>query len=159
MGKRSDGIVELERYGISGSQVYLLDVIPLIEMMWADGIVQAEEWKLLLEFVSEHVANINAAAGLTVLTPKEAAEFVNRFSGERPDPTLLQHLRELIPSVRLSNSDPVTNQQRREAILQWCLDIGAACVANYPYGSHERFDAKEKECFKSILNTLAVPAN
>jgi hypothetical protein len=37
---RRDAIAELAKHGIKGAQIYLIDLIPLIEMMWADGRIQ-----------------------------------------------------------------------------------------------------------------------
>lgn len=61
---------------------------------------------------------------------------------------------ELIPPVRLSSSDAETNEQHRLAILRWCLDIGASCVTEYPYGDHDRFSTAEKACFEDIFKAL-----
>jgi hypothetical protein len=152
---REAALKELKGYGIAGPQVYLLNIVPLLEMMWADGKIQDGELELLEEFTQKHVSNVNTLAQSAILSQTDAEQFLNRFTQARPDPRLLEQLRQLIPPVWLSNSDAVLNAQRREDILQWCLDIGAACVSEYPYGNRDRFDASEKECFQSILNTLS----
>jgi len=43
-----DHIIEdLEKYGIKNEEIYLIDIIPLIEMIWADGMVQKCEVDIL----------------------------------------------------------------------------------------------------------------
>jgi hypothetical protein len=154
---RPEAVERLERYGISGTDVYLLDLVPLIEMMWADGLLQGPERELFERFMLDHVAAINAFAGTEVLSVPQAQRFAARFFNARPDDRLMQELRHLVPPLRLQSSDVAGNEARRRAIIEWCLDIGAACVTGYPYGSRERFKDAEKERFLAILAALSQP--
>ncbi len=151
---RAEAVDRLEHHGIEGADVYLLDLVPLLDMMWADGLVQGPELHLLDHFVRQHVEAINALAGTAVLSPARAQRFTKRFLSARPDQRLLQELCELVPPVRLSSSDTKNNDARRRAIIEWCLDIGAACVTDYPYGARSRFKDEEKERFFAILRAL-----
>jgi hypothetical protein len=151
---RDEALERLAARGISGTDVYLLDLLPLIEMMWADGLLQEPERSLLDAFVVEHVEAINRLAGDRILTMEQAREFASRFLDERPDDRLMADLRALIAPVRFSASDSADNDARRRSIIEWCLDIGAACVARYPYGDRERFRTAEKERFLSIVAAL-----
>jgi len=151
---RQDALRELARFGIRGTTVYLIDVLPIIEMMWADGRLQDGERALLEKFLRQHVDNINALAKMKVLGYEEGLAFAGRFLRDRPDPELMQVLRAMIPPVRLSSSDVWGARATRDRILFWCLDIGAACVTDYPYGDHDRFSADEKACFAEIVQTL-----
>jgi hypothetical protein len=155
---RDQAVERLERHGIDGADVYLIDLIPLIEMMWADGLLQTPERELFDEFMLAHVAAINDLAGICVLSIDRAQRFASRFLDVRPDDRLLQDLCELVPPVRLQSSDPASNEARRRAIIEWCLDIGSACVTDYPYGHRERFKDVEKERFLGILRALTQPA-
>jgi hypothetical protein len=155
---REEALERLEQHGIAGPDVYLIDLIPLIEMMWADGRVQEPERELFRRFARDHVAAINELAGLDLLSADRAERFASRFLDARPDDALMTELRSLVPPVRLSTSDAAGNDARRQAIIEWCLDIGAACVTDYPYGSRERFKAAEKARFFSILRALTAPA-
>jgi hypothetical protein len=154
---REDALAILADHGISGPQVYLLDVIPLVAMMWADGTAQAGESDLLETFMRTHIDNINDLAQTTVLTHEHGEAFLEAFREARPDPAVLAVLEAMIPPVRLGSSDVSGSDRGRRAILDWCLDIGAACVADYPYGDHERFDHREKECFFAIMSRLRPP--
>jgi hypothetical protein len=151
---RPEALRELQRHGITGTEVYFIDVLPLIEMMWADGVVQEIERALLDKFIVAHTDNLNALAGYPALDYAVGRNFVERYLAERPAPAVLATLRELIPPVRLASSDSDRNAAQRSAIFAWCLDIGAACVTNYPYGDHDRFSAAEKACFEEIFRAL-----
>jgi hypothetical protein len=154
MLSRPEAVERLAQHGIVGADVYLLDLLPLIEMMWADGFVQSPELDLFDAFLLEHVDAINQLSGAPILTAEGARRFASRFLRERPDERLMEHLRSLIPPVRLSSSDQAGNDARRTAIIEWCLDIGAACVAEYPYAARDRFKSAEKERFLAIARAL-----
>ncbi|MCE7893187.1 MAG: TerB family tellurite resistance protein, partial [Sorangiineae bacterium PRO1] len=143
----------LALFGIRGQDVYFIDTIPLLEMIWADGVVQPEEVRLLESFLRAHVKNLNALAGHEVVTFEEARAFVQQFLERRPDPELLGLLRRMLPDTGIAGDEPHSIQRRR-AILSFCLDIGAACVAAYPDGDRDRFCSEEQQAFEQIFRTL-----
>lgn len=152
---RHDALERLAAFGIAGTDVYFVDTIPLLEMILADGVVQPEEVALLEAFLKSHVENLNALAGHEVVTLEGARAFVRQFLERRPDPELLGLLRRLLPETGLSGDEPHSIQRRR-AILGFCLDIGAACVAAYPDGDRNRFCAEEQKAFEEIFQTLGA---
>ncbi len=151
---RLEAIEKLKEYGIEGVQIYLIDVIPLIEMIWADGQTQDAEIAILDQFMEAHVERINAMSGCELMTIGYAKQFVERFLKTRPDPALMDTLRMLIAPVRLNSSDEALNGSFRESLLATCLDIASSCVTRYPYDLCERFNLAEKLCFFNILETL-----
>ena len=151
---RQEAVEGLKCHGITGAQVYLIDVIPLIEMIWADGKAQAGEITILEDYLHNHVAHINKLARGEILTFDGARDFVLQFLRERPDPELLSTLRSLIAPVRLSSSDSAANTALRESLLAVCLDIASSSVIEYPYGLNELFNPAEKQCFFEILESL-----
>ncbi|MCL4749542.1 MAG: protein kinase [Myxococcales bacterium] len=150
---RHDALERLALFGIRGQDVYFIDTIPLLEMIWADGVVQPEEVRLLESFLRAHVKNLNALAGHEVVTFEEARAFVQQFLERRPDPELLGLLRRMLPDTGIAGDEPHSIQRRR-AILSFCLDIGAACVAAYPDGDRDRFCSEEQQAFEQIFRTL-----
>lgn len=154
---RHEALAKLASFGIEGSDVYLIDTMPLLEMIWADGRVQPEELTILDAFLRTHVKNVNELAGEEALTFEQAREFARRFLDQQPDPALLALLRRIVPLVTSTNEGDVMSVHRRRAMLDFCLDIGAACVAEYPHGDRERFCREEKELFESIFETLSAP--
>jgi hypothetical protein len=152
---RQRAIDELEQHGIRGPSVYLIDIIPLIEMIWADGRVQEGELEILKDFLHEHVSRINRVAGYQVLTYGTARDFVLGFLRERPQPQLLKTLRSLIVPLRMASSEDGANQSLRNCLLAACLDIAASSVREYPYGIGDRFNPEEKTCLFEILDSFA----
>lgn len=151
---RREAIEELRHYGIQGSEVYLIDIIPILEMIWADGRAQDSEVAILDDYLRRHVDHVKRLAGYAVLTIETARKFVMRFLRKRPAPELLRTLRGFIGPVRLGSSDSAENEEIQDSLLAACLDIASSAVTQYPYGLHDRFNEDEKRCFFEILETL-----
>jgi hypothetical protein len=153
---RKDALADLKRFGITGEQVYMIDFIPLIEVMWADGQVQKGELAVLNEYIEKHVANVNQQAGCKVLNIEQAQTFVNRFLVNRPSPEIMKTLRRFVKPLRLASANEKDNQQLRDSLLCTCMDIASSAVTEYPYHFQERFSPAEKNCFFSILESLSA---
>ena len=151
---RQEALDRLRDFGIQGEDVYLIDLIPLVEMIWSDGQAQASEIGIFKDYLIKHVNNVNTIAGYKMLTIEKAERFLQRFLTGRPSAKLLQTLRSLVPPLRLSSSDDDANQALRESVLQGCLDIAASSVTEYPYEAMERFCSDEKKCWFEIFDTL-----
>ncbi len=151
---RQDAINKLKGYGITDADVYLIDIIPLIEMIWADGQTQDAEIAILEDFLEKHVHHINTVAGYELLTLVEARNFLARFIESKPNPEILYELRQLVSPIRLSTSNSKANQELKNSLLAACLDIAASAVTQYPYGLKERFNFSEKRCFFEIIESL-----
>jgi hypothetical protein len=152
---RRYALKELQKFGITGEQVYLIDVIPLIEIMWADGHTQPSEMSILEAYLEKHVDCVNKQAGCRVLELDQAKKFVNRFLAHRPSPEIMETLRGFVKPLRLSSADKKENQVLRDSILATCMDIASIAVVEYPYHFEERFCLDEKKCFFSICESLA----
>jgi hypothetical protein len=151
---REQALAVLRRHGIRGAHVYLIDLIPLIEIIWADGKAQESELTIFDAYLEKHVKALNAMAGFQMLSLDEARTFVQRFLRERPDPELVRTLRTLVSSVRLSSSDEKGNEVLRSSLLAACVDIASSSVTVYPYAHGERFDLDEKRSFFEILESM-----
>ncbi len=151
---REMAISELRDHGIAGSDVYLIDLIPLVEIIWADGVVQTGELEILNNYIENHVKHVNDMAGYEIISMSQASAFIDRYLEQRPNPALMKSLRALVRSLRLSTSDEKANQELRESLLSACLDIAASSVRKYPYGLGDRFNPAEKRCFFEILESF-----
>jgi len=149
---RAEAVEELERFGISGAEVYLIDFIPLIEMMWADERIQMNERAQIIEYAGHHLEHINRLFGYEALTMADVRSFLTRFLDERPDPELLKRLRSLLPTLRLSVADPEANRALKESLLGACIDIAGS--ASTSGGSLDTIHPGERRCFFEILDTL-----
>ncbi|MCK5356556.1 MAG: hypothetical protein KAJ63_15675, partial [Methyloprofundus sp.] len=124
---------------------YFLPLIPLIEMMWLDGENQPGELKILYQFVLEHIAYIDQAAGTQVLSVEDANDFLDRFAHQKPPQKLLTELHDIV------TQEEGVIEHRKMDILEYCLDISAACVIQYPYGVRDRIQKNEKEFLIKLI--------
>ncbi len=147
-------------HGLQGSDIYLLDLIPLIEVIWADNQNQEPELKLLYQFAIEHTAKINnAASGTEVISADAVNGFLDRFAHQRPDQALLRDLRQIALERSTAHADLEHVQARHRTILQYCIDIAAACVAQYPYERHERVMEQEKALLLELMQAYHIDPN
>lgn len=149
---RAEALRRLARFGIHGADVYLVDLVPLLEMIWADGEAQDEERDELRAYVRRHVTRLNDLAGYPMLKEADAWAFVERYLRERPDPELLAELRELVAPLRLSSSNEEDNEALRSSMLASCLHIAARASA--PGAGQRRISALERSTFFEILDSL-----
>ncbi len=152
---REMALDRLAGHGIEGVNVYLIDIIPLIEMMWADGKIQSEEITILDYYLKKHVKHINDIAGMEAMTLSKARKFVSRFLRNRPDPSLLKTMRSFIGPLRLAALDDHERNEFRKSLLSACFDIASSAGLEYPYGIGEKFHPEEKRCFFEILESLS----
>jgi hypothetical protein len=151
-----DAIVE--NYDLVPCHIYLLDLIPLIEMIWADGKTQGSEISLLYEYVTRHLVELgDAAGGEEVVGIDEVNAFLDRFLSVRPDPAMLEKLRQLALTLNQQHSNPQKRAERRNTLLNFSLDIAAAAVNEYPYDRHERIMEAEKRLLIELMAALHLP--
>ena len=151
---REEILEQLKTFGITGKEVYFIDYIPLIEMIWADGKIQDGEMDIFYDFLEKHVAHLNKMAGYNAFNLEDAVQFVSGFFKERPSPDILKSLRQLAVHSGLYQGDSKKRAHFEKSLLAVCLDIGASSVTEYPYNLHERFNNEEKRCFFEIFDTF-----
>lgn len=134
-------------FDLKDADFYFLDLIPLIEMLWADGMNQEGELKLLYKFVIEHIANLDQLSASAVISVADANDFLDRFAHRKPDPRLIRELKALFLGKNSSN---------RQTILKYCMDIAAACTTHYPFGPQERVMQEEKKLLTKLFEEFGV---
>jgi hypothetical protein len=149
-----EAVDQLSSLGIKSPYVYLIDLVALIEMIWADGELQEAELAILNEYMHKRVQQINEMAGYNVMDFEDAQAFAQRFIQQKPQPEFLSSLRSLIGPVILTSSDSAYVDSLLKSLVEACIDIAANAVRKYPYGLHDRFDADEKRCFSEIVKTF-----
>lgn len=136
---------------------YLLPLIPLIEVSWADGRVQKSEAGLLLDFTRRWLALLrDDAGGETIVSISQAQNFIDRFVKARPDPALIGRLRELAVNMLELNSDKARVKQNERTVLEYCIDIAAAAVSSYPYEARERVMNEEKALLLELMHAMQI---
>ncbi len=151
---REQAIEDLGMFGIKEPYTYLLDIIPLIEMIWADGEAHESELAILDEYLHTRVQQINEMAGYEAIDFQGAQAFAYRFIQQKPLPEFLRTLRSLVGPIILSSSDAHYVEPLLKLMFEACMDIAANAVRKYPYGLHDRFDSDEKRCFYEIIMTF-----
>jgi hypothetical protein len=152
----SEAADRLEAVGIKAECIYLIDLILLIEVAWADGKIQPAETGILLDYLSSHVAAVNRLAGTKVLTVETARAFVEKLLKKRPAPAVIQAVHDVIRTVRVENKNTREDEILRLNVLNACLDIASSAVTRYPYGLKERFTTEEKACYHEIEKLLTA---
>lgn len=138
-------------FDLKPTDFYFLDLIPLIEMIWADGQNQHAELDILYKFTIEHIAYLDRQAGVQAISIDDANDFLERFAQHRPPPKLLRELRKLAISTPAGEKSP-----RNRTILQYCMDIAAACTTHYPYALHQRVMEDEKRLLERLFREIKV---
>lgn len=151
----TEAINKLKQLGIRDEKIYLIDLILLIEMIWADGQAQESEVAILENYLEQHIANVNKRAGCKVLCLQDAKEFVQPYIEKCPCDKTIKNLRELVGPVRLMVKDDKENNKLKEQLLCVCIDIASIATTEYPYPSNGRFDENEKKCFFNIQRALS----
>ncbi|MCI5165414.1 MAG: hypothetical protein D3903_04830 [Candidatus Electrothrix sp. GM3_4] len=149
-----DAVERLKRFGITGKKVYLIDLILLIEMMWADGEAQQGELDVLENYLKKHTDRVNKRTGCEVLRLQDARNFVKPYIDKRPSPESIKNLRELVKPISFSCDSRMTEELKNE-LLHVIIDMGASSVTEYPYALDERFNAEEKQCLFNIMQALS----
>lgn len=142
-------------HGLKEYEIYLIDLFPLIEMIWIDGEAQKCETSFVTEFCLNRIAELDRQTdGESPLSIEQANSFLDKYLTKKPDPELLKTIRNYIKPIRLNHSDPDVNDERKQKIIDYCLDIAAAAVYTYPYEMHDRFAKEEKQLLKEIIKSL-----
>ncbi|NOQ63793.1 MAG: hypothetical protein GQ582_04710 [Methyloprofundus sp.] len=139
-------------FDLKQADFYFLPLIPLIEVMWLDGKNQQSELNILYQFVLEHISYLDQASGSQVLTVDDANDFLDRFAHKQPAQKLLDELHQIV-----TGEGGIADHHKMN-IVDYCLDISAACVAKYPYEVRDRIQQNEKEFLLKLLTEFNMIA-
>ena len=140
-------------FGLTPETVYLLPLVPLIEIMWADGVTQPAEVSIFYDCLTRHLADLaNQADGEEVVSVAEAEKFASDWLQVRPDPDKLRRLSDL--SIQLLNAS--SEGRTRRTILDNCLDLAAIAVTRYPYERRDRIMSAEKAVLLELIQRLKI---
>lgn len=151
---RQEALDFLASLGIEKEKIHLIDLVPLIEMIWADGKVQPGELVILKRWLHKHVEHINQMAGYKIIRLSDAMAFAQRFLIRQPKQGLLKKIRHCIGPVRMHTPGRAYDRKLLKNIIFACLDIASSSVREYPYEISGRFSQSEKNLFLDILETF-----
>ena len=131
----------LDRNNLPPNGVYLLELIPLIEMIWADGKAQDKEVTFLQDFTVKHLANLSKDAdGMeVVLDELNARGMMILDSVTSPKSVIPKLARERgMPSdardVFLDNiRDVALIHQQLDELERIARAVGSAVAVGHPY--------------------------
>lgn len=146
----------LRKHGLKDSHIYLLELIPIIEMIWADGRNQEHELNILYRATVNHLCHISDNDNaVEVISENDVNSFLHHFSDQKPDPDMLAELRALCIE-KLKNKPSDSAKQTANSILDYCMDVAAACVQDYPYSFDERIVRREKDLLLELTDALRI---
>ncbi|MGR8934942.1 MAG: hypothetical protein ACU837_11220 [Gammaproteobacteria bacterium] len=133
-------------YDLKPADFYFLDLIPLIEMLWANGQNKPEELDVLYKFAIEHVVRLDRQAGVQAIYADDANDFLERFALRRPSAKLLQALRSIA-----AFSAPEGEMPLSQTVLDYCLNIAAACTAHCSVTAQQQELVDEKGLLERLF--------
>jgi hypothetical protein len=153
---REAALARLSRYGIEGKRVYLIDLIPLIEMIWAGGQAQAEKIDFLYNFIKPHISHINRLAGYEALSVADAINFTAPYLASRPNMAHLKKLRECIIPLRFGEVRSDYGDMVERWIVSACRNILSTTLTRYPHELRKKCCSEEGGMFLDILETFSA---
>lgn len=139
-------------HSLKPSDLYLLNLMPLIEMIWIDGRNQPDEMRLLHTYAIEYLARLNRHSdGLEVISIDAVNDFLERFAHQKPSARLVRELR-MLAIERLKQQSGPEAQDERDRVLFACLDIAAACTDSRLYPVLK----EEKQLLKELVVALSA---
>lgn len=145
MTPREKAVQRLRSLGFEGADLYLADLIPAVEMAWADGQVQANERAVLEAFCETLVESLNRRAGARLFTVERARRRLERLLERRLGPAERQAA--LLAVAQLSEG--VVGADRRKRMIEWAEAVAA--VDGSPV-----WDARELFWLERVRSTLGL---
>lgn len=153
---REDALARLSLYGIKGKRVYLIDLIPLIEMTWAGGGRQPEKIDFLDHYIKQHLRHINQMAGYLVLSMADATQFTAPYLASHPNMAHLKKIRECIMPVRLGETRNAYGDMIMRRIISACLNLLSISLAQFPHDFQNEYCVEERGMYVDILDSFGT---
>ncbi|MGC8119326.1 hypothetical protein [Marinobacter sp. VGCF2001] len=154
----------LSQHDLPSSFIYLAPVLPIVQVMWADGKNQIPERAKLHVIIENHCRALSELAGGMQVVPREDIElFDSLFIAQKPEPATLSPFfdvaAELVKekaSVRMAENDSL---YLKDQLFQACLEIAAACPASVgdrvDDAFADRIVAAERRYIEQMFSLLA----
>lgn len=113
---------DLAALGIRGPDLYLAELIPAVEMAWADGEIQPDERAMLECYCESLIEALNRDAGANVFTLRRAFNLLELLLRRRLRPD--ERYRALRSLAVLAGAGP-SGAERRRRMLEWAEAVGA----------------------------------
>jgi len=149
----------LHSRGLPADWAELIAVVPLVEMVWADGRNQPDEVVLVERFLAQKMAELARESPPVTPDPAAVQRFLDDFVYRLADPEALRTLADLARRHLFASADGRTLQE----IVDHCLDVSAAAtVGEAAEGPGARITPNERhllyDYLKRLQNGRAAPA-
>ena len=113
---------DLEGLGFKGRDVYLAELIPVVEMAWADGEIQPNELALLEAFCETLTERLNMQAGAAFFRLSRTFRLLDRLVARRLTPfERLAALR----ALKTFSGRSAAGAEMRKGMLEWAEAVAA----------------------------------
>ncbi|MBW0148507.1 hypothetical protein [Marinobacter arenosus] len=134
----------LAQHDLPPSFLYLAPVLPIVQVMWADGRNQIPERAKLHLIIQNHCQALSElAGGMQVVSPDDIERFDQAFIARKPDLGVLQAFigiaTELLQDQTYTESACSDSLYRRERLFHACLEIAATCPVEMDNSLGEMF--------------------
>lgn len=113
---------DLASLGFKGRDVYLAELIPVVEMAWADGVIAPNERALLEVFCESLTERLNMQAGAAFFRLDHTLQVLDRLTQRRLTPA--QRLTALKALKRWSGTGS-SGDEMRSGMLRWAEAVAA----------------------------------
>ncbi len=142
---KEQALRDLEALGFRGREVYLAELIPVVEMAWSDGKIELNERALLLAYCEALTQRLNEHAGAPFFTLERTLVTLERLC-ERP---LTPSQRVLALRALKAWAGPgVSGVEMRSEMLSWAQAVAAV-------GGSPVWDSRELEWLRLMEGALS----
>lgn len=120
--KTEEAVRVLSALGFEGRDIYLAELIPAVEMAWADEVIQPNERAMLESYCETLVERLNQQAGARFFTLSRALALLDRLSARRLRPAERQAA---LLALRSWSDLSLTGAQMRQRMLEWAEAVAA----------------------------------
>lgn len=137
----------LTQHGLPPSFIYLAPVLPIVQVMWADGRNQIpERAKLHLIMQAHSQALSDLAEGVEVVSTENLERFHEMFISNQPDMDMLTTLTGVATDLLRQHPDNADGQAGllydRAQLLHACIEIAATCESEMRHSAGHLFSQR-----------------
>jgi len=119
--QRKAALEQLMALGFRGPEIYLAELIPAVEMAWADGEIQANELAILEAYCEALVESLNQQVGARLFDLRRALSRLEVLTRKRLTPAQRE---QALVALRTLSQGPRGDETRRR-IVQWAEAVAA----------------------------------
>jgi hypothetical protein len=117
-----NALYDLAELGIEGRDIYFAELIPVVEMAWADGVIAPNERALLEEYCVALTQRLNRQAGAEFFTVARAFLVLDRLTQSRLTPA--QRLTAL-KALKAWTGTGSSGEAMRASMISWAEAVAA----------------------------------